>query len=171
MAHPPFTELQNTAKDIDDIISKSMSLAPNFILLLPPDFSIQGLASSIYRWARKLNWMHDFCSVKIEKVYIKQQLKHILVCAGKLVQTEVKLNDELDYIYGRLKKFGEKFFKHKKIIKKIREDHGMLTLLSLVKLSEKLKKEAFLKNPVSNEGLLTIDFFYELILKKKMVTP
>lgn len=95
--------------------------------------------------------MKDFCSIKIEKLYSKLQLKYILVCAGKLVQTEVKLNDELDYIYGRLKKFGDKVFKHKKVIKKIREDHGMLRLLSLVRISEQQKKEAFLKNPTAAE--------------------
>jgi hypothetical protein len=56
----------------------------------------------------------------------------------------------LDYIYGRLKRFGDKFFKHKKIIKKIREDHGMLELLSVVRQSEKIRKDAFISNPVVN---------------------
>ena len=47
-------------------------------------------------------------------------MRYILVCAGKLVQNEIKLNDELEYIYTKLKKSGDKVFKHKKIVKKIR---------------------------------------------------
>lgn len=87
-----------------------------------------------------------------------------------MVQTEIKLSDELDYIYSRLRKYGDKYFKHKKIIKKIREDYGMLELLNLVKHSEKMKKETFIKNPVANHEMFTIDFFYELILNKKLIT-
>ena len=139
VVHPPLQEHQNVIKMLDEIICKSMSLAPNFIMLLPPDINIEALSSSICKYARKFKWMKDFCSIKLEKVYNKHQLKYILVCAGKLVQGQIKLNDQLEYMYGKLKKIGEKFFKHKKIIKKIREDHGMLELLSIVRQSEKIK--------------------------------
>jgi hypothetical protein len=60
---------------------------------------------------------------------------------GGIVQKEVKLNDELEYVYGRLKRKGDATFRHKKVIKKIREDHGMLELLNALKLSEKRAKE------------------------------
>lgn len=46
----------------------------------------------------------------------------------------------------------------------------MLELLNLVKQSEKIKKQTFIKNPVSNHEMFTIDFFYELIVTKKLVT-
>ena len=95
------------------------------------------------KWAKKLKWMKDFCSIKVEKIYYKQQVKYILLLAGKLVQTEIKLNDELEYVYRKLKRSGEKNFRHKKIVKKIREEYGMLELIHLVKLSEKEKKDAY----------------------------
>jgi hypothetical protein len=57
------------------------------------------------------------------------------LASGKLVQQDVKLNEELEYIYARLKNSEEKIFKHTKIVKKIRENYGMLKLLELVKLS------------------------------------
>lgn len=77
--------------------------------------------------------MKDFCSIKIEKICCQNKVKFILVLIGTLVQTEVKLNDELEYLYTRLKKNGEVYFKHKKVLKKIREDYGMLELFNLVK--------------------------------------
>lgn len=51
------------------------------------------------------------------------------------MQRDVKLNDELDYIYTRLKRKGDSIFRHKKVIKRIREEHGMLELLNLLKVS------------------------------------
>lgn len=123
---PPMDEIQNGVRAIDQMVGKAMSLAPNIILLLPHDSNVEALVSSISKWARKLSWMKEFCSISIEKIYNKQQLKHVLVCGGRLVQREVKLSDELDYIYARLKKYGDVYFKHKKIIKRIREDYGML---------------------------------------------
>ena len=74
-------------------MSQCMLLAPNFIMLLPPETSIELLSIMVNKWAKKLNWMKDFCSIKIEKIYIKQQVKYLLLCAGKLVQKEIKLND------------------------------------------------------------------------------
>jgi len=123
-----------------------MGLAPNLIMLLPPETSIEVLSTAMYKWAHKLNWMRDFCSITIEKIYYRTTLKYILVCAGKIVQNEIKLIDELEYVYQKLKKKGDKVFKHKKIVKKIREDHGMLELLHLVKMSEKEKRIALTNN-------------------------
>jgi hypothetical protein len=105
------------------------------LILLPPNTSIELICTIVHKWARRLDWMKDFCSIKIEKIYCKQQVKHLLLCAGKLVQPDIKLNDELEYVYSKLRRPGEKVFKHKRIIKKIREDFGMLELLNLVKLS------------------------------------
>ncbi len=45
-------------------------------------------------------------------------------------------------MYSKLKKNGEVYFKHKKVMKKLREDFGMLALLNLVRESERRKKEA-----------------------------
>lgn len=42
-----------------------MTLAPNFIMLLPPDINIEALSSSIFKYAKKYNWMQDFCSIKM----------------------------------------------------------------------------------------------------------
>jgi hypothetical protein len=36
-------------------------------------------------------------------------------------------------MYSRLKKPNEVYFKHKKVMKKLREDYGMLELFNLVK--------------------------------------
>lgn len=43
-------------------------------------------------------------------------------------------------MYGKLKKNKEVYFKHKKVMKKLREDYGMLVLFNLVRDSEKRKK-------------------------------
>ena len=80
---------------LDNLIGKAMSLAPNLILLLPPDTSVEALSTLINKWANKYNWMKEFCSVTIEKIYYRTQLKYILVCAGKIVQNNIKLSEEL----------------------------------------------------------------------------
>ena len=87
-------------------------------------------------------------------------MRFILVLIGTLVQTEVKLNDELEYLYTRLKKNGEVYFKHKKVLKKIREDYGMLELFNLVKSSERRKKDYLRDNDSKGKEQFTIDFFY-----------
>lgn len=103
------------------------------MILLPPDISIDSLCNCIHKCAMDSKRMKDFCSIKIEKICLQNKVKFILVLIGTLVQTEVKLNDELEYLYTRLKKNGEVYFKHKKVLKKLREDYGMLELFNLVK--------------------------------------
>lgn len=95
-------------------------------------------------------------------------IKYILVCVGTLVQTEVKLNDELEYLYTRLKKPGEVYFKHKKVMKKLREDYGMLELFNLVKESERVRRES-VNSPEQRREQHAIDFFYELIRRKDLI--
>jgi len=74
------------------------------MMLLPPETNIDLLCSCINKCASDLKVMKDCCSIKIEKIYCQMQIKYILVSLGRLVQTEIKLNDELEYIYNKLKK-------------------------------------------------------------------
>ena len=64
--------------------------------------------------------MKGSCSITIDKIYFQNNFKYILISLGGIVQKEVKLNDELEYVYGRLKRKGDTTFRHKKVIKKIR---------------------------------------------------
>jgi hypothetical protein len=41
-----------------------------------------------------------------------------------------------------LKRPNEVYFKHKKVMKKLREDYGMLELFNLVKESERVRRES-----------------------------
>ena len=67
-----------------------------------------------------------------------------------------------------MRRNGEKTFRYKKVVKKIREEHGMLELLHLVKMSEKMRKEVYLRT--SQYDLQVIDYFYELILERKLLS-
>lgn len=90
---------------------------------------------------------------------------------GSIVQKEIKLNDELEFIYGRLKRKGETSFRHKKVIKRIREDHGMLELLNLLKLSEKRAKEKVEKSGVLGKTEDIMEAFYEMVREKQLISP
>lgn len=92
---PPTVEFERQRTMLDNLIGKAMNLAPNIVLLLPPDTSIEILSTLIYKWAHRLRWMKDFCSATIEKIYYRTQLRYILLCAGKIVQNDIKLSDEL----------------------------------------------------------------------------
>jgi len=59
---------------------------------------------------------------------------------GRLVQEEIKLNHELDYIYSKLQGGEKTTFRHKKVIKFLREEYGMIFLLNLLKENEKKHK-------------------------------
>lgn len=78
----------------------------------------------------------------------------------------MKLNDELEYIYSRLKRKGESIFRHKKVIKKIREEQGMLELLNLLKVSEKRCREK--EQCGAPEDLM--DSFFEIIKEKNFIS-
>lgn len=82
-----------------------------------------------------------------------------MIVLGPSVNKEIKLNDQLQFIYSKLKKTGEKAFKHKKLVKKIREQYGMLFLLNLVKLSEKKAKEKISKSGIIGKVEFNIDSF------------
>jgi hypothetical protein len=81
------------------------------------------------------------------------------------VQKEVGLSEELEFIYGKLRRKSELVFRHKKLLKKLREDYGMMELLNLTKLSESKLKESTAKD----EEL--IDCFLDLIREKNLIPP
>jgi hypothetical protein len=115
--------------------------------------------------------MKSSCSIKIDKIYFQNEFKYILISLGSIVQKEIKLNDELEYIYSRLKKKGETSFRHKKVIKRIREDLGMLELLNLLKISEKRAKEREEKNGGLGKTEDMMEVFYEIVKEKDLISP
>ena len=46
--------------------------------------------------------MKNTCSAKIEKIHYKGELKYILVTVGRMVQGDIKLSHELNFIYAKL---------------------------------------------------------------------
>jgi hypothetical protein len=72
---------------------KALSLAPNFIILLPIATSIDVLCSCINKCATELGKLKDTCSAKLEKVYWQGDLKYLILSVGRMVQTEIKLSD------------------------------------------------------------------------------
>jgi hypothetical protein len=148
-----------------------MKMSSNIILLLPPEVSLDSLCSCIHRLACELPQHRDCVSLKVEKIYCQMQLKYILVTVGRLVQTDIRLSDELDYIYAQLRRPAERYFRHKRIIKKIREEHGMIKLLSLLQSSQRRRNQRQPLNAVLDKEYHTIDAFYELVLESQMVAP
>jgi hypothetical protein len=70
------------------------------------------------------------CSIQLEKIYFEGAFKFIILYIGNRV-TKINLGDELDYIY-RLLGSGEETFRYKRVIKKLREEFGMLRLLNFI---------------------------------------
>jgi 16S rRNA G966 N2-methylase RsmD len=62
---PPIVNLEMQIWHLDSIIQKAMKLAPNILMLLPADTSINLLCVLIHKWASRLSWMKDFCSIRI----------------------------------------------------------------------------------------------------------
>lgn len=60
------------------------------------------------------------CSTKIDKIYFRNQLRFVLISFGPLVQTDIKLNEELASIYRSLRSNQEINFQHKKVVRYIR---------------------------------------------------
>ena len=87
---------------LDKIISKALNLSNNFILLLPPAISIDVLCSCINKCATEQNKMKNSCSAKIEKIFYQGELKYVLLTMGRMVQDEIKLSHELNFIYAKL---------------------------------------------------------------------
>lgn len=178
--HPPLSKLllgyrSLAAADFDPhlekVIQKAMSMSGNLILLLPPEVSLDSLCSCLHRLACELPQHRDCVSLKVEKIYCQMQLKYILVTVGRLVQTDIRLSDELDYVYAQLRRPAERYFRHKRIIKKIREEHGMIKLLSLLQSSQRRSNQRQPLNAVLDKDYHTIDAFYELILEYHLVAP
>ena len=79
-------------------------------------------------------------------------LRYLVVYLGSMIETQISLNDELCYIYSYLKEGDKKTFKHKKLVKYLREKYGMIDLLNFV----------FQLDQVHKTGTL-IEKFYEFI--------
>ena len=60
------------------------------------------------------------CSLKIEKIFFMEELRYLVVYMGPEAQTDIKLNDELCYIYELMKDKEKKGYCPKKLIKKLR---------------------------------------------------
>lgn len=82
-----------------------------------------------------------FCSMQVEKIYFHGGFKFIAVYVGSRV-SQVNLGEELEFVYWLLAE-GEKNFRHKRVVKKIREDHGMLALLNFVFAAQQAKLKAY----------------------------
>lgn len=175
-AQPPLGDLETDSMSclsivdfqptLDKIISKSLSLANNFMLLLPAAISVDVLCSCINKCATEHEKMKDTCSATIEKIYWQGKLKYILLSVGRLVQEEIKLSHELNFIYERLLEPEKGTFRHKKIVKILREDNGMMFLLNLVKESEKKHRE---KKQAQKEYEIVMDSFLELIRQRSLI--
>lgn len=142
IVQPPYHPSKGKSLSIVDfepslaqVIMKCLRLASDVVMLLPAETGIEALCSCLNRCATELRKMRSSCSVHFDKIYFQGELKYLLLTLGPQVQTEIRLNEELDYIYARLKRKSDASFRHRKVIKRIREDHGMLELLNLLKVS------------------------------------
>lgn len=151
---------------LNKILMKCLRLAQDVLLLLPPRTSIEALCSCLNKCATELKKMRGSCSIKVDKIYFQNEFRYILISFGSIVQRDVKLNDELDYLYTRLKRKGDALFRHKKVIKRIREEHGMLELLNLLKVSEKRGREK--EECGAPEDL--IDSFFEVVKERNVIS-
>lgn len=114
------------------IIEKALTINNNIVMLLPPNINTERLAAVMAETLEQSPRGRGSCSFEIEKLYFMSSLKYLLVLYGPLVNKEVTLSDELSFIYKMLRGSGEGKFEHKKLIKEIRERHGMLALLRLI---------------------------------------
>ena len=71
--------------------------------------------------------------MRIEKLFYNDTLKFLLVMFGdSSVISDIKLGEELCFIYDLFREDDQTYFKHKKLIRKIREEYGMVNLLNFV---------------------------------------
>ncbi len=68
-------------------------------MLLPANTNVEKLSATVARAFRENNQLSQTCAIKIQKIFFQNRLKFIGVYFGPLVQTEIKLNEELDFIY------------------------------------------------------------------------
>lgn len=85
--------LQEFQPSLDKLIYKSLKLSNNMILLLPPNISLESLCSCINKCCTEMKKTKETCSIKIEKIIFRGELKYILLLFGPFVQNEIKLND------------------------------------------------------------------------------
>ena len=114
------------------VFAKAAELCHNMIILLPMNVEIEEILSELCKSFKNCEYNINTCSVKIEKITFRSSSKYLVLYIGALVQNEIKLNDELDYIYSLLKDHENESFKHKRIVRRIREDYGVLNLLNFV---------------------------------------
>ncbi len=174
-AQPPFNRdiaakcltIVDFEPTLNKVLMKCLRVAGDVVLLLPPQTSIEALCSCLNKCAVEGKKMRGSCSIAIDKLYFQGEFKYLLITLGPTVQHAVKLNDELDFIYSALKRKTDPTFRHKKVIKRLREDHGMLELLNLLKLSEKKAKDNQDRKG-SQEDLM--DVFFDTAREKQLIT-
>lgn len=119
---------------LTDIIEKAFTLSTNIFLLLPINTNVEALAAVINEKICKVkNFKPESCSMRIEKLFYNDTLKFLLVLFGdSSMISDIKLGEELSFIYDMFREDDQTYFKHKKLIRKIREEYGMVNLLNYV---------------------------------------
>ena len=96
-------------------------MSKNIVFLLPANTNVSKLAEIVASEYMKAKIAENTCSMKIEKVFFMSQLKYLIVYLGCQVQNDIKLNDELCFVYNLLKDGDKKKpFLHRKIVKRVR---------------------------------------------------
>jgi len=111
------------------IVEKALTITNNIVLLMPATTNVERLAALMAETLEKSPRGNGSCSLEIQKLYYMSSLKYLLVLYGPLVNKEITLSDELNFIYKMIRSSGQGNFDHKKLIKEIRERHGMVALL------------------------------------------
>ena len=83
--------------------------------------------------------------MEIEKVFFNRKLKYILVYYGPLVNREIKIKDELNFVYKLLNDGKNTRFAYKNTIKHMRSRHGMMGLLQFTSECLKYEKDTIIE--------------------------
>jgi len=145
---------------LQEIVRKGLSISENMGLLLPANMDVELLARDISCAAEELG-LHSTCSLLIEKIFFQDRLKFLLVMFGSKL-SGVNLGDELDYIYSLLAA-GRGPFGHKRVIKKLREDVGMVKVLNLALQCQRLCSPR-------KQQLPLYSIFIETLLKEHLIS-
>jgi hypothetical protein len=121
------------------IINKAVALSDNIALLLPANTDIEALAGAFCEAIQSANLILNSCSFLVEKIYFRGSFKFVGVWFGARI-SGVNLGDELEYIY-RLLGDGQGYFRHRRVVKKIREACGMVNLLNYIFECQKVKSK------------------------------
>jgi hypothetical protein len=128
-------------------------------MLLPINISEGQLASLFATALQKSYPKNNSCCLSIEKIYFINTLKYIIVYYGPLVSHQVKLTDELNFIYGLLRNGDESLMDYRKLVKELREKYGMVNLLRNIFECQKYYKNS-----------KTIDRLCEFIKDKRLLS-